>query len=226
MPLDSNHVSPEQYETLVILSESMIARNNIIEILGEIKKGASILTQKRQEILIHKFLAKIALIDRQMSRVATGLSCSVCEEKLSLNDLVLICIWCGSPAHSAHLLKYVKDEGYCPACGQYLKLHFKSSLKTITPDLFKTIVYAFSNKIHEIQVFFGETLLDQAKPVEKVQCPECKRQTSADWKFCRYCGTRIEEDGIQEVQMISCSRCGRQITGSWHFCKWCGQPTY
>ncbi|NVM30630.1 MAG: zinc ribbon domain-containing protein [Candidatus Helarchaeota archaeon] len=225
MSLDTEHLDHETYEKLVSLSESMIERNNVIEILAVIIRKAPLLSRKTVDILTHKFLSKIALLDKHMSRVATDLSCSVCQEKLSLTDPVLICLWCGSPAHEEHLLKHVKTEGYCPACGEYLKFQFTGNVKTISQDLFKTCVNAFSEGIHKLEIKFGEKLLDTAKSREKLQCPDCKRQVSPDWKFCRSCGSRLEHKGIQEVQMKTCPRCGRQITESWRFCKWCGHPS-
>ncbi|NVM53508.1 MAG: zinc ribbon domain-containing protein [Candidatus Helarchaeota archaeon] len=224
MASDTDHLSPETYQKLVTLSESMVERNNIGEILSEIKRKKSIITPQTVDVLTNKFLSKIALIDKQLSRVATGLTCSVCQKKLSLNDAVLACLWCGSPAHKRHLLKQVKTEGYCPACGEYLKVHFRRSIRTITHDLFKTCVNAINDKVHKLEVIYGDKLLQKVESGKEILCPECKGKVAADWKFCRLCGTRIEHKTIQEVEMRICPRCGRQIKSTWRFCKMCGHP--
>ena len=222
--MDTDQVPHEIYQKLVTLSEGMIERNTIIEIIGDVKGKSSVISSQTMNVLTNKYLSKIALIDKQLSRVATGLNCSVCQELLSITDEILACIWCGSPAHKAHLIKHVKDESYCPACGEYLRFHFKGSVKTVAKDPFKTCVYATSDKIHKLEFFYGEKPLDKAEPGTRVECPECKRLISQDWKFCRYCGARLEHLGTQEIQMSTCPRCGRQIKSTWRFCKMCGHP--
>ena len=159
-----------------------------------------------------------------MSRVATGITCSVCQKTIAISDHVLACELCGSPAHTEHILKHVKQEGYCPACGENLKYHIKASLKTITHDLFKSSINAFSAKVHALQIYYKDQLIEQPIIHMKTECPRCKRTISPDWKFCRSCGAKLEHVETQKVEMRSCARCGRQIKSTWKFCKICGHP--
>ncbi len=217
-------ISPEIYQKLVALSELMIERNNLIEILGGILRRSSTISTETREVITNKYLSKINLIDKQMTRVANGLSCSICQKSISFNEEVLVCQWCGSPAHKERFLIFIKSEGYCPACGEYLKFHLKGAVKTITQDLFKTCVYAVSDKIHEVKVFYGQKLIDKIDPSKQLICPECKSTILGNWKFCRSCGTRLDQKTIDREHMVLCPRCGRQIKSSWRFCKLCGHP--
>lgn len=219
--------SPETYEKLVKLSELILERNNILEILGGFKHKKKGLSGKGMQVLVNEYLSKITLIDKQMSQVAIGLRCSVCQEFLTLPDEVLVCEWCGSPAHKNHLLNYVKLNGYCPACGEYLKYYRRGALKTVTHDLFKTcVVNIASKKIHELKIFYKDQLIESAPSHQRRQCPVCNNPVSPDWRFCRYCGTRLKPSETQEVQMRVCPRCGRQIKDTWRFCKMCGFPLH
>ena len=221
---ETGEISPETNQKYVTLSELMIDRNNLIEILGGIQRKGSTISAKTKEVLINKYRSKIDLIDKQMVRVASGLNCSICQKVISLSDDVLVCQWCGSPAHTDPFLKHIKSEGYCPACGEYLKFHYRGAQKTITQDLFKTCVFAFSDKIHEVKVFYKKKLIDREESGDGLICPECKKGIQQNWKFCKSCGVRLERKATKEVHMTICPRCGRQIKSSWRFCKLCGHP--
>ena len=224
MASGTDEVSPELYRKRETLATLMIERNDLIEILGEIKHRKPQINSEVANVLINKYLSKIALIDKQISREAAGLLCSVCQEPLEISDLVLVCLWCGSPGHNTHLLSYIRDEGHCPACGEALKFHYKGLVRTITTDLFKTCVYALSDRIHELVIYFGDKPLVSSDD-KGAQCPECERVVSPDWNFCRYCGARLEPKQQKKAESMSiCPRCGRQIKSSWRFCKLCGQP--
>jgi predicted amidophosphoribosyltransferase len=224
MSSEPEGISPEFYQKLVTLSELMIEKNDLIEIIGEIKQRKSKISQKMLDILTNKFNSKINLIDKQMSRTASGLSCSVCQEPLELTDPVLACLWCGSPGHQDHLLRYLKEEeSRCPSCGEYLRVHFKGSIKTsLYADPFKTSVYALSDKIHKLNIIYKE------KPLEldsERRCPKCERVISQDWNFCRHCGTRLEHsESTTPIQTIACPRCGRPVKSAWRNCRLCGYP--
>ncbi|MFX1294320.1 MAG: zinc ribbon domain-containing protein [Promethearchaeota archaeon] len=222
MASKTDQTSPEIYQKLVALSELIIERNNIIRILSGIKRAKTTLSEKQIDIILHKFLSKIALIDKRLNSVATGLSCSICQEQLTIADEILACERCGSPAHKNHLLKHVKAEGYCLACGEYLKYQIKGTIKTITHDLFKSCVYTLSDKVHKLEIFYSTKLIERPPITLRTKCPKCNRQISPDWKFCRYCGNKLKQPKKHELQVASCPRCGRQIKISWKFCKMCG----
>ncbi len=211
-------------EIRITLAELIIKRNNLIEVLGGIKQRKSSTNEQTMEILINEFQSKIDLVDKQMSRASAGLKCSVCHENLTLTDEVLICEWCGTPAHKAHVLSQIKRDGYCQACGGFLKQHVRGSIRTITHDTIQAYHAAISEKIHKLQIFFGDKIIAEAGSDTEIQCPECKRAVAKEWNFCRYCGARLEQSERQTVEMTVCPRCGKQIKTSWRFCKLCGFP--
>ncbi len=47
-------------------------------------------------------------------------NCSVCRKSIETGDTFLYCINCRAPAHSRHLLEYVKVRGVCPICNKRL----------------------------------------------------------------------------------------------------------
>jgi len=215
-------LSAETYKKLVTLSELIIERNNLIEILGEIQRKKSTLSESIADILVYKFQSKIMLIDRQMSRAAAGLQCSICSGVLALNDEVLPCLWCGSPAHKDQFLHFVKRAGCCKACGENLRFHIKGAFKTIAPDVLKTYVDGLSDKIHELKITFGDKPLEEVVAEDKLLCPTCKQLISRTWKFCRACGTRLESKAPEAAQMSICPRCGKPMKSTWQYCKSCG----
>lgn len=219
--MEFDPLSTENYKKSVTLSEFIIERNSLIEILGEIQKKESILGEKIGA-LIHKFQSKINLIDRQISRAAAGMQCSICSEVLSLNDDVIPCLWCGSPAHSDQFLHFVKKEGHCPACGESLKFHIRASIKTITHDALKTYVDGISNKIHELKITFEDKPLEEVLAEDKLFCPACKQPISRNWQFCRACGTRLRSRPLEAPQSSICPRCGNPMKSTWQYCKSCG----
>jgi hypothetical protein len=222
MATETNSVSPETYRKFVALSELIFERNNFIEILGEIKQKKSVLSDNVADILMHKFQSKIALIDKQMNQVAAGLQCSICSEMLAVNDDIIPCLWCGSPAHMAEFLNFVKREGRCPSCGQYLKSHFKGSMKTINYDLLRSYVDRLSDKISTLEIAFGDKPLEAVIIEDQFFCPTCKQRISPNWNFCRICGTRLSPQKGEAGKIILCPRCGKQIKSTWQHCKWCG----
>ncbi len=199
-------------------------RNNLIKILGGFKQTRVAISKKQMDILVNEYFSKIALIDKQMSRIAAGFSCSVCHELLTISDEILACEWCGSPAHRDHLLKSVKSNGYCPACGEFLKHFVRNSMKTVTHDFFKEIVYSTPKKVHRLKILYSGKPIEPTPSAETPLCPECKRPISPDWKFCRYCGNRLKQPEAAGPEMTVCPRCGRQIKSTWKFCKLCGHP--
>lgn len=225
MNTGSEKISSENYQKSIALSELMFERNNLLEILSNIKCKYSRTQEYPREILVNKFLSKIALINRQIAQVAVGLYCSICHEELSMDDEVLVCQWCGSPAHAQRFIQHVKVKGYCPACGELLKVHYRKPFKTLTQDLIKTYFAASFQQISEVKVFYGEFPLETDAPEKLSLCPECKGQISPNWKFCKYCGIRLEKAGLQVADAVKpCPRCGRPARASWRYCKLCGHP--
>lgn len=222
MATEFDPLSAEIYNKLVTLSELIIERNNLIEILGEIQRKRSTLSESVADILVHKFQSKISLIDRQLSRSAAGMQCSICSEALALNDEIIPCLWCGSPAHKDQFLHFVKREGHCPACGETLKFHLKGGFKTIAHDALKTYIDSLSDKIHELKITFGDKPLEEVVAEDKLLCPACKQPISGNWKFCRACGTRLESRSPSPAQTSICPRCGKPMKSTWQFCKSCG----
>jgi len=222
MATETNSLSPEMYTKLVKLSELIIERNSLIEIFGEIQRQKSKLSDNIADILINKFQSKIALIDKQMSQVAAGLQCSICSEILAVTDGIIPCLWCGSPAHMGELLTFVKQEGRCPSCGEYLKFHFKGFIKTISPDLLKSYTDRISDKIHKLEISFGDKSVEAIVAGDKFLCPTCQQQVLPNWNFCRICGTRLSHTESEVWQIILCPRCKKQVKPDWHHCRWCG----
>ncbi|MDD1778896.1 MAG: zinc ribbon domain-containing protein [Candidatus Helarchaeota archaeon] len=222
MTTEFDPLSAETYKKLVILSELIIERNSLIEILGEIQRKRSTLSENVADILVHKFQSKISLIDRQISRSAAGMQCSICSEPLALNDEVIPCLWCGSPAHKDQFLHFVKREGHCAACGQTLRFHVKGGFKTVAHDALKTYVDGLSDKIHELKITFGDKPLEEVVAEDKLLCPICRQPISGNWKFCRACGTRLESKPPVSAQTNICPRCGKPMKSTWQYCKSCG----
>ncbi|MDD7389455.1 MAG: zinc ribbon domain-containing protein [Lachnospiraceae bacterium] len=56
-------------------------------------------------------------------------------------------------------------------------------------------------------------------------CPECKKEISDTAKFCRFCGTKIEQKEITQpdTDMKDCPFCGKSIKRTAKFCKFCGE---
>jgi hypothetical protein len=222
MATETNPPSPEIDRKLELLSKLIIERNSVIEILGEIQRKKSTLSDNVADILIHKFQSKISLIDKQMSQIAAGLQCTICSEILAVNDDIIPCLWCGSPAHMGEYLTFVKHQGRCPSCGEYLKFHFKGSMKTISYDLLRYYMDGLSDKIHELEISFGDKPLEEVVAEDKLFCPACKQRISPNWNFCRICGNRLNPKMHEKMQMPLCPRCGKQIKNTWQHCKWCG----
>jgi predicted amidophosphoribosyltransferase len=222
MTAEFDPLSAETYKNLVTLSELIIERNTLIEILGEIQRRKSTISENIEGILVHKFQSKIILIDRQMSRAAAGMQCSICSEPLALNDEVIPCLWCGSPAHKDQFLHFVKREAHCPACGETLRFHFRGTVKTITYDALKTYIDVISNKIHELKITFGDKPLEEIVAEDKILCPACKQLISRNWQFCRACGTRLKSRPPEAPQTSICPRCGKPMKSTWQYCKSCG----
>ncbi|MHA1129690.1 MAG: zinc ribbon domain-containing protein [Candidatus Helarchaeota archaeon] len=224
MSSETDEISPETFEKRVKLSELIFERNNLIKLMGGFKRKKRIISQKQLDILINEYISKIALIDRQMSRVAAGFSCPVCHEVLTITDEVLACEWCGTPSHDSELIKYVKSNGCCPSCGESLRPYSRNSMKTVTHDLFKEFLYSAPKKIPLLKIHYTDKPLTQSTPSKLIQCPKCHRPISPDWKFCRHCGTRLRQEPGTTVQKVVCPRCGRQVKKTWKFCKLCGYP--
>jgi len=222
MATEFDPLAAETYKKLVTLSELIIERNTLIEILGEIQRRKSTLSENIADILVHKFHSKIALIDRQISRVAAGMQCSICSEVLGLNDEVLPCLWCGSPAHKDQFLHFVKRESHCPGCGESLRFHFRGGFKTIAHDALKTYVDGLSDKMHELKITFGDKPLEEIVAEDKLLCPTCKQPISRNWQFCRACGTRLEAKPPETPHTSICPRCGKPMKSTWQYCKSCG----
>jgi hypothetical protein len=47
--------------------------------------------------------------------------CMVCKNSLEKSDEMLFCPFCGSLAHTSHLLEWLHVKDYCPSCGRHLE---------------------------------------------------------------------------------------------------------
>ena len=50
-------------------------------------------------------------------------------------------------------------------------------------------------------------------------CPNCNAELKDGVKFCRHCGTKLEE----KKEMIFCDYCGEQVEVGTVFCDYCGE---
>ncbi|MHA1265636.1 MAG: zinc ribbon domain-containing protein [Candidatus Helarchaeota archaeon] len=225
MPLENGINHSENEQRFVVLSELMIERNSLLDILYGIKHLSSQTDPHIISFLKNKFLSKIALIDKRISFTAAGLKCPICQKKLEVNDEMLVCQWCGSPAHKMSFLNYVKRNGFCPACGEYLKLTYFPTSPTITQDMLHSCISALTRKFPQITISYGDKYISTHLATDSLLlCPECKSHVSPDWNFCRYCGARLDRELSQPVVTSPCPNCGRPVRSSWRFCKLCGHP--
>lgn len=212
----------------------MTERNLLVDIINALKfqKITSDITKDEFDILYQKFISKLSMIDRKLSKDTNGLTCVVCKQKITGDDNVICCPSCGMPFHFDHYIDYIRESGYCPVCGEFFNIIIHDDLILLDQQFLKSMAENLSNKFPRIQFTVHGRVIKDGKEIipNALYCPECKRRIEKNWVFCKFCGAKVKKVAIKKPEMEKkrvhsykkCPRCGNQVNSDWKHCKWCG----
>ena len=107
----------------------------------------------------------------------------------------------------------------CSKCGKLLSpddarvgtayFHSVCGGHTLVPDM-----YISEKRVHRSKINSQD---DEARQLDRFQCPHCMSKQDADAIFCTNCGKRIVE--LPALKLMVCSTCGEEYKVGSKYCK-------
>jgi predicted amidophosphoribosyltransferase len=69
----------------------------------------------------------------------------------------------------------------------------------------------------------GSYYSQMQKPKQQIQCPNCNKAISADFKICPYCGKEAIVAPPAQQPTTSCPGCGQPVQSNFKVCPYCGK---
>ena len=118
----------------------------------------------------------------------------------------------------------VKDEAkFCPDCGSEIVEDVEVTEEADVPDVTDEVeVTEEANVADEVEV---TDLVEVTEEGPKNVCPECGQEIEEGMKFCRNCGSKINQEQGEAKKTKFCSNCGFEMDINTKFCPECGMST-
>ena len=82
--------------------------------------------------------------------------------------------------------------------------------------------YPFSTE--KIQILPSSQKPVTASDLQKVYCSNCGRKLNTKYKYCPYCGAKVDNcPNNQKYEIIVCPYCGRRVRSNMMECPHCGE---
>ena len=112
----------------------------------------------------------------------------------------------------------VKDEAkFCPECGSEIIEEVEVTEEADVPD-----VPEEADVADEVEV---TDLVEVTEEGPKNVCPECGQEIEEGMKFCRNCGSKVNQEQGEAKKTKFCSNCGFEMDINTKFCPECGMST-
>ena len=127
----------------------------------------------------------------------------------------------------------VKDEAkFCPECGSEIIEEVEVTEEADVPDVPDEVevteeadvpdVADEADVADEVEV---TDLVEVTEEGPKNVCPECGQEIEEGMKFCRNCGSKINQEQGEAKKTKFCSNCGFEMDINTKFCPECGMST-